>query len=140
MYKNFNAKYLAINNSWCNFIRNLFSYSRAHATLDPDWDFKYWRFSFDHVAKFDLPAAFDYVASRTGQQKLFYAGHSLGTTVGFAGFSQYPELAARVKVFAALAPGIVHVHLQYTVYCTRISPEYTLLYFTFQYGCMTYLF
>lgn len=65
---------------------------------------QYWRFSFDHVAKFDLPAAFSYVASRTGQQQLFYAGHSLGTTVGFAGFSKYPELAARVKVFAALAP------------------------------------
>ena len=80
------------------------TYSRAHATLDPDDDFKYWRFSFDHIAKYDLPAAFNYVASRTGQQKLFYVGHSLGTTVGFAGFSKYPELAARVKVFAALAP------------------------------------
>ena len=74
------------------------TYSRAHATLDPDDNFKYWRFSFDHVAKYDLPAAFDYVASRTGQQKLFNAGHSLGTTVGFAGFSKYPELAARVSV------------------------------------------
>ena len=80
------------------------TFSRAHVELDPDWDTEFWRFSWDQMAKYDLPAAFDYIRSRTGQQKLSYVGHSMGTTMGFAGFSKYPDLAARVKVFAALAP------------------------------------
>ncbi len=40
----------------------------------------------------------------TGAEKVVYVGHSQGTLMGFAGFSTYPEIAEKVKLFIALAP------------------------------------
>lgn len=38
--------------------------------------------SFDEMAKFDLPATIDFIVEKTGQEKLYYVGHSQGTTIG----------------------------------------------------------
>lgn len=38
--------------------------------------------SFDEMAKFDLPAAINFVLEKTGQEKLYYIGYSQGTTIG----------------------------------------------------------
>lgn len=46
----------------------------------------------------------DYVLNVTGQEKLFYVGHSQGTVMGFAGFTFNQSLAAHVEAFFALAP------------------------------------
>lgn len=46
----------------------------------------------------------DYVMDTTGQTELFYAGHSQGTTMGFAGFTVNQTLAKHIKAFFALAP------------------------------------
>ena len=40
----------------------------------------------------------------TGAEKVVYVGNSQGTLIGFAGFSTYPEIAEKVKLFIALAP------------------------------------
>lgn len=55
-------------------------YSTAHRTLDPvNEDF--WRFSWDEIGQFDLPAMIDHVIDHTGQPRIQYIGHSQGTTV-----------------------------------------------------------
>ena len=46
----------------------------------------------------------DYVMKTTGQDELFYVGHSQGTVMGFAGFTFNQSLAQHIKVFFALAP------------------------------------
>ena len=46
----------------------------------------------------------NYALEESGQDQLSYVGHSQGTTMGFGGFSSMPELAAKVKLFVALAP------------------------------------
>ena len=46
----------------------------------------------------------DYVLQEAKEEKLVYIGNSMGTVMGFAGFSTQPELEAKVKVFIALAP------------------------------------
>lgn len=46
----------------------------------------------------------DYVLQKSQEEKLTYVGYSQGTVMGFAGFSTQPELAAKVKLFIALAP------------------------------------
>lgn len=46
----------------------------------------------------------NYVLKETEEQKLTYVGYSQGSVMGFAGFSTQPELAAKVKLFIALAP------------------------------------
>jgi len=68
---------------------------------------KYWDFTFDEMARYDVPALIGAVLSATGQQRLAYVGHSQGT-LQFLIAGSSPELrhsvAERVSVFVALAP------------------------------------
>lgn len=34
------------------------------------------------MAKYDLPSIIDFIVNKTGQEKLYFVGHSLGTTIG----------------------------------------------------------
>ncbi|XP_044518890.1 lipase member J isoform X2 [Gracilinanus agilis] len=81
------------------------TWSRRHAFLSTDSD-KYWAFSFDEMAIYDLPATIDFIGRKTGQEKMYYVGHSQGTTIAFIAFSTLPRLAQRIKIFFALAPVI----------------------------------
>nr|BAB26000.1 unnamed protein product [Mus musculus] len=58
------------------------------------------------MAKYDLPGIIDFIVNKTGQEKLYFIGHSLGTTIGFVAFSTMPELAQRIKMNFALGPVI----------------------------------
>eukprot|EP00730_Choanoeca_flexa_P003265 TRINITY_DN11347_c0_g1_i7.p1 TRINITY_DN11347_c0_g1~~TRINITY_DN11347_c0_g1_i7.p1 ORF type:complete len:443 (+),score=54.52 TRINITY_DN11347_c0_g1_i7:139-1467(+) len=78
-------------------------YSSKHARLKPT-DTKFWDWSLDEMAMFDVPTMIDYILEHTGQKKLSYVAFSQGTAVGFACFSTRPEYAAKVKLFVALSP------------------------------------
>lgn len=41
------------------------------------------------MAKYDLPGIVDFIVNKTGQEKMHFIGHSLGTTIG---------MSARVRV------------------------------------------
>ncbi|NWV11437.1 LIPK Lipase, partial [Ptilonorhynchus violaceus] len=79
------------------------TWSRRHLVLSPKRD-EFWAFSFDEMAKYDLPAMINFIEQKTGQKQLYYIGHSQGTTIGFIAFSTQPQLARKIKVFLALAP------------------------------------
>ncbi|KAM6186766.1 lysosomal acid lipase/cholesteryl ester hydrolase [Rhynchocyon petersi] len=79
------------------------TWSRKHKTLS-DSQVEFWAFSFDEMAYYDLPSSINYILNKTGQKQLYYVGHSQGTTIAFAAFSMFPELAKRIKLFFALAP------------------------------------
>ncbi|XP_017511035.1 lipase member N isoform X1 [Manis javanica] len=79
------------------------TWSRRHKTLSVTEE-KFWAFSFDEMAKYDLQGIVDFIVNKTGQEKLYFVGHSLGTTIGFAAFSTMPELAQRIKMYFALGP------------------------------------
>ncbi|XP_057591928.1 lipase member N isoform X2 [Hippopotamus amphibius kiboko] len=81
------------------------TWSRRHKTLSVN-DEEFWAFSFDEMAKYDLPGIIDFIVNKTGQEKLYFVGHSLGTTIGFAAFATMPELAQRIKMNFALGPTI----------------------------------
>ena len=53
----------------------------------------------------------DYVLQVSGQQQLYYVGHSQGTMMGFAGFSSNEALGSKVKRFYALAPVMSVKHI-----------------------------
>ncbi|KAG5861914.1 hypothetical protein JTB14_032103 [Gonioctena quinquepunctata] len=56
------------------------TWSRNHMTLDPNEDVQqFWDFSFEDCGIYDLPAKIDYIIGKTGQDKIFYIGHSQGT-------------------------------------------------------------
>ncbi|XP_064572470.1 lysosomal acid lipase/cholesteryl ester hydrolase [Zonotrichia leucophrys gambelii] len=80
---------------------NTWSRKHTHFTVKQE---EFWVFSFDEMAKYDIPASVDFILKKTGQEQVFYIGHSQGTTMAFVAFSTLPQLAKKIKMFFALAP------------------------------------
>ncbi|XP_058070825.1 triacylglycerol lipase 2-like [Magnolia sinica] len=76
-------------------------WSRGHTSLGPN-DPAYWDWTWDEMAAYDLPAFVTYVNDQTGQ-KLNYVGHSLGTLLALASFSQ-KKLLNMIQSTALLSP------------------------------------
>lgn len=67
----------------------------------------YWKFSFQQMARYDVPANIKYVLSQTGKETLSYIGHSQGTSQMFAALSDEHTMEyvnSKVNLFIALAP------------------------------------
>lgn len=50
------------------------------------------------MAKYDIPAVIDYITSETGNQQVFYVGHSQGTLIAFAKFSEDLQFSKKVMI------------------------------------------
>ena len=79
------------------------TYSRRHETWSVK-DKRFWDFSFDEMARFDLEAMLMYTLEVTREKSLYYVGHSQGTMIMFAGLSSSKVLQQRIKMAFALAP------------------------------------
>ncbi|XP_078580642.1 gastric triacylglycerol lipase-like [Branchiostoma floridae x Branchiostoma japonicum] len=79
------------------------TYSRRNVRLEPSQE-QFWAWSWDEMARYDLPKMLTYALSVTNQAQLYYVGHSQGTLIGFAEFSRNQGLASKVRTFFALAP------------------------------------
>ncbi|KAJ8767770.1 hypothetical protein K2173_020710 [Erythroxylum novogranatense] len=77
-------------------------FSRRHTSLKPS-DPAFWNWSWDELVIFDLPAVFDYVYNQTGKKKIHYVGHSQGTLIALASFSE-GLLVDKLKSAALLSP------------------------------------
>lgn len=53
--------------------------------------------SVDEMIERDLPETLDFVLKRTGRQKLFFVGHSQGTSIMFGLLSLRPEYSEKVR-------------------------------------------
>ena len=80
-------------------------YSRAHKKLNPK-DGQFWDFSNDEIYQYDLPACLDFVINKTGQPKIGYVGHSLGSVAMFALLSSQPDYNDKIKPFIAMSPAV----------------------------------
>ncbi|XP_061193523.1 gastric triacylglycerol lipase-like isoform X2 [Saccostrea echinata] len=87
------------------------TYSRNHVKLSPKED-AFWAWSWDEMAKYDIPAVIDYVLQKTGERQLYFIGHSQGTLQAFAAFSQNATLAKKVKQFFAMGPVATIAHIE----------------------------
>eukprot|EP00696_Hemimastix_kukwesjijk_P019068 gnl/Hemi2/8213_TR2825_c0_g11_i1.p1 gnl/Hemi2/8213_TR2825_c0_g11~~gnl/Hemi2/8213_TR2825_c0_g11_i1.p1 ORF type:complete len:454 (-),score=178.84 gnl/Hemi2/8213_TR2825_c0_g11_i1:236-1597(-) len=77
-------------------------YSNGHVSRDAaNYD---WNWTFEEMGKFDLAAEFDYILNKTRVPKLVYVGHSMGTSLMFAGLAMRPELADKVSLYVAMSP------------------------------------
>ena len=80
-------------------------YSRAHVKYDPNRDEAFWDFSWDDMARDDLPSMIFYILKLTNYLKIAYVGHSQGTMIGFAQFGDPNSIVAQnVSFWTALAP------------------------------------
>jgi pimeloyl-ACP methyl ester carboxylesterase len=52
----------------------------------------------------DVPAEIDHILGKTGQNKLYYIGHSMGSTMFFVMMSQRPEYNEKIQAMIAFAP------------------------------------
>lgn len=87
------------------------TYSMRHTTLSPK-DHKFWEFSWDEMAKYDLPALINKALEISGASQVYYVAHSMGTMTGFAQFSNDQELAKKIKHFYAMGPVLNMRHVQ----------------------------
>ncbi|XP_014207283.1 lipase 3-like [Copidosoma floridanum] len=93
-------------------------YSRLHSTLS-DRDPKYWGFSWHEIGSMDLPTMIDYVLETTSQKKLYYVGHSQGSTTFFVMMTELPQYNEKVRATFLLGP---------VAYCSNmISPMFQFL-------------
>ncbi|KAI0399391.1 Alpha/Beta hydrolase protein [Xylaria palmicola] len=67
---------------------------------------KFWNFSIDEFAFYDIPDSIQYILDTTRQPSLSYIGFSQGTAQAFASLAVNPKLNDQVNAFIALAPAM----------------------------------
>uniref|UniRef100_T1JNG7 Lipase n=1 Tax=Strigamia maritima TaxID=126957 RepID=T1JNG7_STRMM len=96
-------------------------FGRKHAFFSPT-DEEFWNYSFDEIAKYDIPAIIDTILNVTGYNQIYYVGHSMGTTVMFALLSSQPKYNEIIKGMFAMAPvayvGNIRSPVRYLAYIT----------------------
>lgn len=80
-------------------------YSKKSTQFSPTSP-RFWNFSMDEFAFYDIPDTIDYILNTTSQPTLSYIGFSQGTAQAFATLSIHPGLNDKVNVFIALAPAM----------------------------------
>jgi len=87
------------------------TYSRKHVSLSPS-NGAFWDFSWHEMGTKDLPAVIDYILRTTGSEQIFYAGHSMGTTMFYVLCSERPEYNSKIRAMFSLAPIAFMSHMQ----------------------------
>jgi len=82
--------------------------SMTYKYATPDQE-KFWDFTWDDMATYDVPTQVDFILKFTNSSKLSIAGHSQGTVQIFASLIDNPALAKKLNVYIAFAP-IAYVH------------------------------
>ncbi|RAL46928.1 hypothetical protein DM860_005207 [Cuscuta australis] len=79
-------------------------YSRRHQYLDPNAR-EFWYWTWDHLAKYDLPVLIDLVFKTTGQ-KVHFVGHALGSLLCLAALAEGNVGVDKVRSAALLSPTV----------------------------------
>lgn len=65
---------------------------------------EFWKFTWEEIGLYDLPAMIDYILNVTGRESLYYIGHSQGTTISYVLLSMKPEYNQKINLMISLAP------------------------------------
>ena len=74
-------------------------------------DNQFWDFSWHEIGFYDLPAMIDYMLLKTNSSKLFFAGHSQGTTSFAVMCSMHPQYHKKIMQAHFMAPAILMKHV-----------------------------
>ncbi|XP_076230782.1 gastric triacylglycerol lipase [Calliopsis andreniformis] len=86
-------------------------YSKNHTLISTSHR-KFWNFSYHELGVYDLPASIDYILAQTKYDKLFYIGHSQGTTQFWVMMSERPSYNSKISLMIALAPVAYTSHMR----------------------------
>lgn len=67
---------------------------------------QFWTFSFHEIGVYDLPVMIDYTLNITKREKIFYIGHSQGTTVFTVLLCMLPEYNDKIIQAHLMAPAV----------------------------------
>ena len=81
---------------------------------------KYDFFSWDEMAQYDLPAMINKAIETTNEPRIFYIGHSMGTTALMAMPTFHPEMNDKIILASLLAPVAFVEHMRSPI--ALISP------------------
>lgn len=102
-------------------------YSRKHLYLSSK-DVKFWDYSLDEFAMFDIPNTIDYILNVTQQKDLVYIGFSQGSAQGLAALSLNDSLNTKVKYFIGLSPAMIPKGLNNPICSFLVNNGSNLLY------------
>jgi len=109
------------------------TYSRRHVNYTVE-DPKFWDFSHHESAIYDYPAAIDFILKETGQDQVFFAGFSLGTTKYFILLSEKPEYNDKILAGFMIGPTAIGKHADnHMVTLAPLAPTLMGLYEYFGY-------
>ena len=60
--------------------------------------------SWDEMGKYDIPTAVDYILKETKTEKLYYIGHSMGTTMFWVALNENPNLQEKIALMIGMGP------------------------------------
>lgn len=105
-------------------------YSTAHLSRLPN-SRKFWDFSIDEFAFFDIPNSITFVLDRTKVDQLICIGFSQGSAQMFAAFSLSEELNMKVSQFIAISPAMTPrgLHNRIVDAIAKSSPGLMYLFF-----------
>ncbi|KYK57878.1 hypothetical protein DCS_04891 [Drechmeria coniospora] len=92
---------------------------------------RFWDFSMDEFAFYDIPDSIAYILDTTGQESLSYIGFSQGTAQAFATLAIHPRLNNQVNVFIGLAPAMAPAGLSNGVVDSLVKASPSVLYLMF---------
>lgn len=76
---------------------------------------EFWDFTWHEIGFYDLPAMIDLVLNQTGSDKLFYVGHSQGTTVACVLLCTKPNYNDKIVQLHLMAPAVFMEHLPHPI-------------------------
>ncbi|XP_071056613.1 lipase 3-like [Onthophagus taurus] len=65
---------------------------------------QFWQFSFHEIAIYDYTAEIDYITNITGHYKMFFLGHSQGSTGFFILAAERPDYNERIRLAILMGP------------------------------------
>lgn len=71
---------------------------------------------------YDLPASIDYILALTQQRKLYYIGHSMGTTMFYVMASTRPEYNSKIQLMISLSPVAYMGHIKSSIFRMLYGP------------------
>ncbi|CAM9010245.1 unnamed protein product [Wickerhamomyces anomalus] len=89
-------------------------YSRKHLSLSSSSE-KFWDYSLDEFALYDIPDTIDYILSTTNNLQLTYVGFSQGSAQAFGALSLNPKLNKKIKLFIGLSPAMIPKGLNHPI-------------------------
>lgn len=105
-------------------------YSTTHLNLTPKSS-KFWDFSIDEFAFFDIPNSIDFVLDFCKVQKLICIGFSQGSAQMFASLSIREDLNDKVSMFIAISPAMTPKGLHNRIVDAMVKSSPLLMYLFF---------